>query len=583
MNRAPSILLAALPTLLLTGCGTDVSGPVPSLLSCVFGEPRALAQGEVLQVRGPANRTVCLAQDGTESGAYVYIPFFGTPAPGDDDPAVTLELELEALGGDAPAGGVSASLESGAPVLLGPGGGVAGGVVGPAYAQDHRFHDQLRRREIEELTPLIRGPAPSASVGARRAGGAMAVAVAVPQVGDLRAFNVAISCTDQDLRTGRVEHVSEHAVVVADTANPASMTPQDYAHFAVTFDTLVYPVETAHFGVPADIDDNGRVILFFTRAVNELTPRGRRGSMTIGFFWSGDLFPEQETSRLEACPAANQAEMFYLIAPDPNGVAGPEFTVSDVRNRAIPLIGHEFQHLINASRRLFMNNATAFEDPWLNEGLSHIAEELLFYAAADLSPLMNLGADEVRAAPNGVAAFNEYMAGNASNFRQYLTRPDTASLMGIDNLTTRGATWAFLRYAADRSGRGDEGFFFDLVNSRVAGLENLEGVLGGDPPIDWMRDWTVSVYADDFVPGIDARFTNASWDLRSIYAGTQQPDYALDIRTLSSGTRARVTLQAGGAVYTRFDVAAGGQAVVHVDAGGDPIPRTLRGSFLRVQ
>lgn len=579
------------PILLLSGlaaCGTDVSGPSAALFSCAFDAPSTLSVGEVIQTRGQEN-TLCIGASGAEPADFAYIPFFGATPPADDDESdVSLAFELQALGAGVRPASASASTHPPLPhdsqdrvVLLegaaGPGGAVA---PGGSPARDTEFHDWLRRREIEELTPLIR-PGPSALRSGLR-GDTRVAGVTVPQVGDLRTYNVSISCSEEDLRTGRVMHVSEHAIVVADTANPAAgLTPQDYAYFGVTFDTLVYPVETAHFGVPADIDDNGRAILFFTRAVNERNPSGSR-VVTIGFFWSGDLFPEEASGRLEACPAGNDAEMFYLLAPDPGGVAGREFSLEDVRRLAIPLIGHEFQHLVNASRRLFVNDAVTFEDPWLNEGLSHAAEELLFFEAAGLEPARNLTEEDIRAAPNGVSAFNEYMAGNLSNFNRYLSAPDTASLMGPDLLATRGAAWAFLRYAADRTQRGDEAFFFDLVNSRVAGLDNLGEVLGADTPLDWMRDWTVAVYADDFVPGVAERFTLPSWDLRSVYAGTTVGSYPLEVLQLSDDPRS-VELIPGGTVYTRFGVDAGEQAVVHVNAGGVPLPASLRGSLIRVR
>ena len=54
------------------------------------------------------------------------------------------------------------------------------------------------------------------------------------------------------------------------------------------------------------------------------------------------------------------------------------------------VIAHEFQHLINAGRRMYVNNALDFEDTWLDEGLAHVAEELLFYREAGLRPKGNI-------------------------------------------------------------------------------------------------------------------------------------------------------------------------------------------------
>lgn len=563
----PLQLLIVVP--MLAACGTDVSGPSASLLSCVFGEGTTLSVGQVLQVRGAGNQSLCLsAGEGTED--FVFIPFYATAAPEDENGGATVEVAITG-GGFEPV--VAASGDS-QPAWFS---------LGPARRRpvpDAAFHRRLREREIRELEPRIRrtaGTLAAADPGARRPPAEVAQ---VPVVNDLLDLNVAISCTEEDRRTGRVQYVSDHAIVVADTANPPGLLSTDYRFFGETFDTLVHPVSVAHFGPPSDIDANGRALIFLTRAVNELTPPGST-TFTAGFFWSGDLFPEQSTPRLQACPAANQAEMFYMVTADPGGTIGVALTADEVRELAVGVIMHEFQHLINAGRRLYANDATRFERPWLNEGLSHVAEELLFFAVSGLDRGANLDIQDLRDV-GAVAAFNEHMGGNFNNYARYLERPDTASLMGIDRLPTRGATWSFLRYAADRIGRDDADFFFDLVNSTDAGLSNLDEVLGGTgTTLDWMQDWTVSVYADDHVPGVDARFMQLSWNFRNIFENSTVEEYPLSTPALTSGGVFSVDLQPGGAAFPQFGVAGDGRAAVHVEVEGGVPPQTLRGSFLR--
>ena len=557
-------LLPALAALLATtACGTDVAGPSSSLLSCVFGEPVQLAAGDVLKVAGPGNQGVCLA--GSPTSEFLYIPFYANADTSDE-----LSLELTGAGIDE---ALAASASVRAPAVLLDS-------EAPRLRIDHSVHDRLRRRERRELEPKIRSGAP----GLAQAAG---VAAAVPSEGDLRDFNVAIDCDAVDARTGEVMYVSDHAVVYADTANPADLSRSDYAFFGATFDTLVHPVETAHFGESTDIDGNGRAILFFTRAVNEMTPAGS-DAVTIGFFWSGDLFPETATERLEACPESNHGEMFYLIAPDPNGEAGLEIPLDKVRDLAIPLIGHEYQHLINASRRLFVNQATTFEVGWLEEALSHAAEEILYLEVAGLSTGQNLTIDDVLNAPgpDDRDNFNRYMAPNFTNLSRFIQDPSSASLMGPANqLPTRGAAWTFLRYAADRSARDDEDFFYDVVNAQNAGLDNLADVLGGtrSTVLDWMQDWTVSLYADDLVPEVEARHTLPTWNVRSIFEGSSLQRYPLRIRALANETVVDFTLVAGGADFAHLVGVEGGRAVIHVQADVAPLPSTLRGAFLRIR
>jgi len=76
-------------------------------------------------------------------------------------------------------------------------------------------------------------------------------------------------CANPDYRIGRVVAKGTHAVVVADTANPSGgLTDAEYRRVAEQFDELVHPVVTQAFGEPADVDRNGRVVVFYTRAVN---------------------------------------------------------------------------------------------------------------------------------------------------------------------------------------------------------------------------------------------------------------------------------------------------------------------------
>jgi hypothetical protein len=109
-------------------------------------------------------------------------------------------------------------------------------------------------------------------------------------------------------------------------------------------------------------------------------------------------------------------------------------------------LAHEYQHLINASRRMFVNTtATDFEETWLNEGLSHIAEELLFYRVSGLTPRTNISASTIRASQAYIDAFNDYESDNFGRYREYLRRR-RSSRPYSDNGFARdaGATWAFL-------------------------------------------------------------------------------------------------------------------------------------------
>ena len=266
--------------------------------------------------------------------------------------------------------------------------------------------------------------------------------------------NAISACSNPNMRSFRIEHQSEHLIIAADVGNPAGgFTAADYQAFAATFESTVWPVLTENFGTTADIDGNGKVIAFFTRAVNELSAPGSQ-SVIGGFFFGRDLFPKTANATMAACAGSNEAEMFYLLVPDPNGeVNGNVRSVDLVRRVTSGVIAHEFQHLINSSRRLFINQAATWpETTYMEEGLSHIAEELVFYhASGDLRPKQNLGIAQLQNTQPHVDAFNFYMGSNTARFIRYQQDPsENAPYDKDDDLETRGAIWSFLRYLGDR-------------------------------------------------------------------------------------------------------------------------------------
>jgi hypothetical protein len=384
--------------------------------------------------------------------------------------------------------------------------------------------------------------------------------------------------------------VSNRAVIVADTMNPANgFTQADYDNIAATFDTLVYPVNTAAFGEPQDVDGNGRVIIFYTRAVNELTP-ANVNYVVGGFFYGRDLFPRQAGNGFPACDGSNFAEMFYMLAPDPTGVVnGNARSTAYVRNSTVATVGHEFQHLISASRRLYVvpgvSNTDWSEDPWLNEGLSHIAEELLFYHRTGRAPRQNLGAEVIDNLPLR-NAFLEFQDANYGRYGSWLENPDGDSPYDeafgeVDDLATRGAAWGFLRYAADQRTGNDNELWFSLVNSPRVGLNNLQTVLGQDP-IPLFRNFAVAAYTDDAVTGVPAVFTHPSWNYRALYNRIDNR-YPLDVRSFTAGTPVNLSLVAGGAGYLRAGVNSGGLANIQVTSGNAAPPAALSVTVVRTK
>jgi hypothetical protein len=563
-------MLGAVAVLVFVGCkgATEPTEEIIPTDGCGDAEPQTLEVGAVRTLSGGDRGTICVA--GGASGAELALVVFRAAA------AAASRLQVEATGT-----GVATAAGPPNPVLL-PN-AVAGTAAEPNL--DAGFESALRRREARELGPHLAAAREAHASRVRAAARADGV-LAAQQVGDLVTLNAqAVSACEQvSLRTGRIVAITERAIIVADTMNPADgFTAEEYRQIGVAFDTLVYPVNTENFGVPADIDENGRSLIFFSRAVNEMTPRAAT-SVVGGFFFGRDLFPRIGTQTFEGCPGSNEAELFYMLVPDPAGVVnGNVRTKEQVRRMTIGVLAHEFQHLINASRRLFINNASRFEEAWLNEGLSHIDEELVFYRAAGLGPRLNLDSIRVRSSARIVDALNAYQVSNLSRLNLYLQAPDTNSPHADnDSLATRGAAWQLLRYAADRRAGDDRAEWMALVNSRTSGFTNFAAVFGDSLGLE--RDWAVAQYTDDTNAGTNPIHMHPSWNYRSLLPLlTTSGRFPLQVRPVPNGGSLEFRLAGGGAKYLRFAVPADTVGRVTLTAQGAALPSNVSVTLVRTK
>jgi hypothetical protein len=394
----------------------------------------------------------------------------------------------------------------------------------------------------------------------------------VPTVGDSMDLNTNTACSGTPVnRRGVVRSVSQHLVIVSDTSNPAGgFTTAQYDSIALEFDTIAWPVDSANFGPPTDVDGNGRVVAFFTRAVNELSPPAS-SSVVLGFFASKDVFSNDP---VDGCTNSNMGEMFYMLVPDPTGAVNSNVrTVSFVRGNTVGTLGHEFQHMINAFRRAYVTGASFFETGFLNEGLSHIAEELMFYrTSVGLAPRQNIQLTSLTTGPNAsrrVAAFNTYANQNYGRFRSWLQRPDTTGALknNANSLAVRGAIWAYLRYSADRVNGNDQTFWYNMVNSNLEGRANIQNAIGGASPDAWMRDFTAAMYADDNAFSVATQYQQPSWNFRSVYGGLG--GFPLGTRPLTNGVGLTLSYSSnGGTAYARFGVAASSFSTITALSGG---------------
>jgi hypothetical protein len=523
------------------------------------GLPIALSIGQAISVS--MSDGACITSAGG-SDEYVVVPWFGTTSG-----AATIPLEVTGVG-------LSDLAPTPARLPVAYRSSYAAAEGGSASASSLRrslaFDRRLREQGVRAIMPLA--PKARAEFARRALDPSLASVPGYLTIGDLVQLNTnPDACTATTIRTGRVVAVSARAIVVADTGNPAGgFTDADYARFAAGYDTLIAPVEDANFGTPTDIDANGKVVIFFTRAVNELSPSDGSGYVA-GYFNPRDLLPRYFSGQAY-CLSSNEREMFYMPVPDPDGVVnGNKMSFGLIDSITMGALAHENQHLVNFGRRLYVNNALTDEAPWLNEGLSDIAEELVFYHAAGLTPRQNIGSERFGAQPfDGL--FRMYMAPNFARLSVFLGAPQSYSPYSSNyDAGTSGATWAFLRYAADHSASAESDLWLRLTNSSVSGFDNLFDVLGVNLG-DMLDGWAVSVYTDDDTQGVDAMYTQPSWNFRSAFPAqpTAAQPYPLlgAIGVLSDNVPATVSLRGGGSAYLRFSVVAGKEAAIRLTSGG---------------
>jgi hypothetical protein len=575
MMRTVSAVSAALA---LAACAGDDGSAAPTFSCANGGRPIAIAVGEVRQLTAEERTSFCL-KGSTGADEYVLVPFHGSTVA-----SATIQLDLSAEGAVAPAGlGVVAS---GAHVPT-----AAGAMPSPDWpgatrqlVPDVAFHRSLRRME-RELAPRL--------MAARRA---RAAGRRVPQtrarLADLRVNDIVSlnansdGCAGPTFQDGRVAAVTAEAIVVADVANPPEgFTDADYLRLGTTFDTLVYPTDVDNFGAPTDINGDGKVIIFYTRAVNELTEEGSE-SYIGGFFNPRDLLPREPIpdQNYTGCAGSNEAEMFYMLVPDPAGVVNGNLRRTGfVDTVTVGTLGHELQHLINTTRRAFINDATSAEETWLNEGLSHIAEELLFYRASGLQPHRNIGVAELRASPRTLDAANRFAVNNIARLAQYLEAPEENSpYADNDELATRGSAWELLRFAADRRGGDQRLIWHALVNSNTSGATNFNAVFGIALP-EFGREWAVAQYLDDTPAGRGSRYGYPSWNFRSVIPPLIDSAFPLETRTLTGAAPQSISLAAGGTSYVRFGVPAGVIVPITPSVQGTALPANVDLTLVRTR
>lgn len=347
---------------------------------------------------------------------------------------------------------------------------------------------------------------------------------AAPSLGDTLTYhvpniNASKLCTNFTDVRAVVKAVGRQAILVQDVAAPAGgFENSDFVAIAAEFDDKIYAADTLWFGAPTDRNSDGHITILYTPEVNRVTPAGST-AFTAGFFWGGDLFKKTEYPTTDPCPATNEQEIFYLLTPDPTGsINSNPRTMTTVRQGTRGVIAHEFQHMINQSVRMFNSAVDSLETPWLNEAMSHFAEEAVGRTIRGFSESQPLAFDDINPSAANADDYNAFFRQNLARLRTWMFRPDTSSPVSIkarSQLAPRGAGWMLVRYAADRFGNGNpKAFFRKLAVGPQINVTNLVA-RAATPFDDILSGFLVAAFADDYgIAGLNSRYTIPSWNLR---------------------------------------------------------------------
>ncbi|WP_257387007.1 hypothetical protein [Tahibacter caeni] len=545
----------------------------------------SLAVGQVVYGNMPGAANLCVTGDAGAATEYTLMPINDSPFA-----ETTLSLtgtNIQAVTGPPAPRPVETPLAPLQESSVDPHGGVP---IPPAFADGHR-------PTAADLVP-------------RPQGGAVPLTV-----GQLIDINASIgSCgAAPDIRKGRVEAISAsgpgqqlyYAVQEVEELTPGNWSPAVVGGFVTgqfqnlmdafvqsppgstptvgmlsSLKTGAHDLLTTNYGAMTDLDNNGGIIVFFTRKMNEQSPPAS-SSITSALFQPRDLFSAA------TCGGSNEGEYIYTMVPDPTGSVNSNVrTVSFVYGNTTGWMLHNISHLLNATRRLYDNGAAPLEQGWLDEALAMAMQELVFFnTSVGLTPRQNIVVTNLTTGPNAsvrVAAFNTFenpMFGYARDYFFQLgstnsskrAGPLMTSPLNATTHDTRTAsavtTFLFLRYALDRKNTGDAAIIGALVNSQNVGLANLQAVLNVDLN-SWVHDFLVAMYTDDAVAGVAPEYTAPSWSYRSLYTALNG-SYQLAVNPLTNATPLTFVLRPGGGTrYARFGVAAGQTANLGLTEGG---------------
>jgi len=378
----------------------------------------------------------------------------------------------------------------------------------------------------------------------------------------------------------QLRFAGSRVLLYVDTLAATALSDAELQGMGTLYDERLAPAVTSSFGDGSDIDANGRVIFLLTPTVNAIVSASQCGGSGFvrGFFYSHDLRSTESTS--------NRGEVFYAYVPDETGRWSCAHTKSEVVANLPPTFMHELQHMISFGEHAIERNGTG-EEVWLNEALSHMAEEI-----GSLSYEARFPAPSGRTNPASIFpdSASPYINPNLLFSYRYLFSSATFSLTSCApgsfcSLSERGGTWLFLRWIGDQQGGPT---FRRLVETNLTGRANLEAATRRSTAA-LLGEFSLAVSADSLVglprntapPALRfssrnvRRLYKSLFDAFGILGGVGRP-FPIEPLPLAAGGSVTGTMRPGTFLTYRMRVSAGTPtAVIRMLAlDGTPFPAT---------
>ena len=267
------------------------------------------------------------------------------------------------------------------------------------------------------------------------------------EVGDLETFKVLstmTSLTRYETVEAELRVATPNIDFFVETDSAEHISDADLESLADSFEGIILPRDRSLFGDESDINGDGRITVLMSCITNRMATSG---GIVTGFFFPGDLYADSSSN-----PASNEREIFYTLVPDPEGRCGVPISAEFATQNILPgVLAHEFQHMISFNNHVLLGKG-ATEEPWLNEAMSHLAEDLCGFGQE-----------------------------NPSRVKLFLDQPSATSLIPSTSprLAERGASYLFLRYLYEQHPEGER-FVTELSAGSQRGIQNVLSAFGSN-------------------------------------------------------------------------------------------------------